>query len=124
MLMLMEPDMEVDPDSSNDDDVAAGPSVVDAHNGPPIVPVPPGDHLPLHATAVHLGIAANGVAARTQLARSVPDADAPEPPRTFFNSKENISSSSRMVSRRSTRECCGPRVAIQSTRMHRPTCPT
>ena len=48
LLMLPEPDLEVDPDSSGDDDDAAAESlVIDAHDGPPIRLVPPGDHRPL-----------------------------------------------------------------------------
>ena len=83
MLMLPEPDLEFDSDSSGDNDnMAAEPPVADAHDGPPLVPVPPGDHISLHATAVQLGVTANNLAARTPHAHNVPDA--PEPPTDLF----------------------------------------
>ena len=75
--------MEFDSDSSgDDDDIAAEPPVADAHDGPPLVPVPPGDHISLHATAVQLGVTANSLAARTPHAHNVPDA--PEPLTDLF----------------------------------------
>ncbi len=63
--MLPEPDLDFDSDSSgDDDDMAAEPTIADAHDRTPLVPVPPGDHLSLHATAVQLGVTADRLAAR------------------------------------------------------------